>query len=154
MAEYERAYALNPSDADLLADISEALVYVGRHGEAIQHVQRAMEINPHTPDWYRWDLGWAHYFAKDYEKALAALRQIPRPQPDVRLMLAAVLARLGQAKEAAAEMKRFRKARPGWTVASERLSVRFRDPADEEHWLQGARMAGLPEDEQDAAGTT
>jgi len=154
MAEYERAYALNPSDADLLADISEALVYVGRHGEAIQHIQRAMEINPHTPDWYRWDLGWAHYFAKDYGKALAALHQIPRPQPDVRLMLAAVLARLGQTKEAAAEMKRFRKARPGWTVASERLSVRFRDQADEEHWLQGARMAGLPEDDEDAAGTT
>jgi TolB-like protein/class 3 adenylate cyclase len=152
MAEYERAYALNPSDADLLADISEALVSVGRHGEAIQHIQRAMEINPHTPDWYRWDLGWAHYFAKDYEKALVALRQIPRPQPDVHLMLAAVLARLGQTKETAAEMKRFRKARPGWTVASERQSVRFRDPADEEHWLQGVRMAGLPED--DAAGTT
>jgi len=152
MAEYERAYTLNPSDADLLADISEALVAVGRHGEAIQHIQRAMEINPHTPDWYRWDLGWAHYFAKDYEKALTALRQIPRPQPDVRLMLAAVLARLGHAKEAAAEMKRFCKARPGWTVASERLSVRFRDPVDEEHWLQGARLAGLPED--DAAGAT
>ncbi len=154
MTEYERAYELNPSDADLLADISEALVYVGRHGEAIQHIGRAMELNPHTPDWYRWDLGWAHYFAKDYEKALMALRQIPRPQPDVRLMLAAVLARLGRHKEAAAEMKRFRKARPGWTVESERQSVRFREQADEEHWVEGVRLAGLPEDEQDAAKPT
>jgi adenylate cyclase len=72
ITEYERAYELNPNDADLLADMSEALVYVGRHGEALERIERAVALNPHTPDWYRWDVAWARSFLKDYEKALTA----------------------------------------------------------------------------------
>ncbi len=145
MAEYEKAYRLNPNDADLLVDLAEALVYVGRHREAIEHLQRAIELNPQTPDWYRWDLGWAHYFTRDYETCVAALRRLARPHPEARLLLAAALARQGEAEAAAMEMKAFRELWPHWTVEAERQSVRFRDPADEEHWLAGVRLAGLPE---------
>ncbi|HKF64071.1 MAG TPA: adenylate/guanylate cyclase domain-containing protein [Dongiaceae bacterium] len=145
IAQYERALQLNPNDADLLVDFAEALVYAGRHSEAIDHIQRAMLLNPRVPDWYRWNLGWAHYFTKDYAASVAALRKIMRPHPEARLLLAASLARQGKAKPAAGELKVFRDSRPEWTVETERRSVRFRDPADEEHWLEGVRLAGLPE---------
>jgi hypothetical protein len=104
-----------------------------------------MLLNPHIPDWYRWNLGWAHYFTKDYAGAVAALRKIMRPHPEARLLLAVCLARQGKAKPAAGELKAFRDSRPEWTVETERRSVRFHDAADEEHWLEGVRLAGLPE---------
>jgi tetratricopeptide (TPR) repeat protein len=151
--EYEKALALNPNDADLLVDFAEALVYVGRHQEAVELVEKAMLLNPHTPDWYRWNLGWALYFARDYGRSVTALRRIPDPIPDVRLLIAAALARQDKTVEAAAEMKRFRESRPDWTIETERRSVRFRDKADEEHWLAGARLAGLPEASAGASST-
>ena len=83
--------------------------------------------------------------------SIAALKRIRDPLPDVRLLLAAALARQERPAEAGAEMTRFRETRPNWTVEKERRSVCFLDIDDEEHWLAGVRLAGLPEEGSDVA---
>src|SRR5262249_21344478 len=50
LAAYERAYTLNPNDADLLADFGRFHVYLGRADEAIRRTEKAMRLNPFYPD--------------------------------------------------------------------------------------------------------
>ena len=54
---YERAIELNPNDADILAEMGDALTNVGQLERARQLLTRAMSLNPLCPDWYFWYLG-------------------------------------------------------------------------------------------------
>jgi len=149
--EYEHARSLNGNDADLLADFSEAMVCVGRHADAVETVKQAMLRNPHVPGWYSWDLGWAYYFLGEYDKAIAELERIIRPHNHVRLLLAAAYARRGDGARAAEHVRCFAAIEPDWTLERERQSVAFKHPADWSHWIEGLRLAGLP-DGDDAGG--
>jgi len=142
---YRRAIALNRCDGNLLAEYAEALFYSGNHRRGIAQVREAIRLNPHGPEWYRWDLAWGHYLMGAYGRAFAELEALLDPHNDVRLLRAATAARLGRGAMAAAEMRRFRACRPDWTVAAERRSVPFRYDHDAENWIAGVRLAGLPE---------
>ncbi len=104
-----------------------------------------MVINPRFPGWYRWMLGWGLYHLREYRRSNEQLEMIVRPNNEVRLIMAANHAQLGEAENAAATLKDFLQKRPDWTVEKERQTLSYRNPEDEEHWLAGARMAGLPE---------
>jgi hypothetical protein len=104
-----------------------------------------MIINPRFPEWYRWMLGWSLYHLREYRRSNEQLETIIRPNNEVRLIMAANHAQLGEAGKAAAALRNFLQKRPDWTVEKERQTLSYRDPGDEEHWLAGARMAGLPE---------
>ncbi len=146
LSEYRRAILLNPNDADLLAEMAEMLVYTGRPEEAIAQISQAMVINPRFPDWYRWNLGWAAYNAKDYDGALEQLNQMSDPPNDVRLFVAAAHAQLGDVGAAEAALGRFLDERASpYTIADVRKRGRFKHRQDEEHWLDGLRKAGLPD---------
>ena len=149
--EYEHACSLNGNDANLLADFSEAMVCVGRHGDAVETVKQAILRNPHVPGWYRWDLAWAHYFLKDYDRAIAELDRIIRPHNHVHLLAAASYARRGDRGRAAELIRRFLATEADWTLEKERQSVAFAHPEDWAHWIEGLRLAGLP-DNPDAGG--
>ena len=56
-----------------------------------------MVINPHFPEWYRWDLGWAYHHAKDYQESNLELHKIVRPNNEVRLIMAANYAQIASA---------------------------------------------------------
>jgi hypothetical protein len=62
-----------------------------------------------------------------------------------RLLLAAIHVRMGDGPGAAAAMTEFLRHRREWTVAKERQAGHFLNPADEAHWIDGVRAAGLPE---------
>jgi FOG: TPR repeat len=57
LACYQKALELNPHGADLLADMADTLVHVGRTAEAVEKIAQAKELNPLHPDWYDWVLG-------------------------------------------------------------------------------------------------
>ena len=59
LAAYERALAINPNDADLLVEMVDLLVRIGRAEQAVAQVKSAMRINPLYPGWMIWNLGWA-----------------------------------------------------------------------------------------------
>ena len=79
LKQYDKALDLYENFTDmldrkhgLLAEIAEAYIYDGRPLDAIKLLKRALR----TPDWYRWNLGWAYYNAHDYDAALAELENI------------------------------------------------------------------------------
>jgi TolB-like protein len=143
--EYERAFALNPNDADMLAEMAVALIYAGESQRAIKLIQKSMKINPYFPDWYRWNMGWANFNAKSYDRALEEFTKIADPAKNVWLKLAASYARLQRQVEAAEALNRFIEMEPGCTVTDVKSRFPFKRQPDENHWLESLRLAGMPE---------
>ena len=143
--ELQTALAMNRHDPDLLVDVAEGFVYLGRHAEAIELMKQALTRNPHGPDWYRWNLGWAYYFAQDYEKSIEELGRIRKLDPHVELLLAADYARLDRGDHAARWMRSFLGRLPDWTLTKESDSSYFKNDIDRNHWMEGVRLAGLPD---------
>ena len=144
LAEYERALGMNPNDATLLAEMVELLVLIGKAKDGVAQIKLAMRINPHYPDWYLWNLGWAQYFAGEYEEALVSLKRMSNPPNKVRRILAAVLVRLGRVEEARAVIAVFREQEPDFTVATME-NYAFQNRTYLERWTEDLRTAGLPE---------
>jgi adenylate cyclase len=142
--EYDAARKLNPNNADLAADMGEALIYAGEPDRAIMGIKAAMLHNPETPYWYWWNLGRAYYMAKRYQEAIDAIGRITDPPNDVLLITAASKAQLGNIEAAKADMAQFSKNDPEWSIAkaAERY---FRDDRYRQLWLDGLRRAGLKE---------
>lgn len=66
-----RAIALNPNYPDLLADYGFCHGFSENWREGREYVQKAMDLSPHPPGWYRAFLAIYHYVHNDYEAALA-----------------------------------------------------------------------------------
>jgi tetratricopeptide (TPR) repeat protein len=145
LAAYERALALNPDYADLLADMGYVLTYVGRAKEGIAHTERAMRLNPFYPDWYLWVIGMAQYTMRRYEDAVTTLKKMTDFPIEPRLYLAASYAQLGRLEEARTELTEILKLDPGASLKSWGHSQPFKNKLDSEHFFEGLRKAGLPE---------
>jgi len=144
MAEYERALELNSNDANLLADTVNFLVQIGKAEDGVAQIKLAMRINPLYPDWYPWNLGWAQYFAGDYEEALASLKRMSNLPNGARRTLAAILVRLGRVEEARVVIAAFREQAPDFTVSTME-NFPFQNRTYLEQWMEDLRTAGLPE---------
>ncbi len=143
LAEYERAFGLNPNDADMLAEMAVASLYAGNTDKAISLIRRAMKINPYYPDWYRWNMGWARFNARQYDRAVEELTQIASPAKNVWLKLAASYARLGRGEDATAALERFLALEPDGHITTVAKRFPFKREADQRHWMESLRMAGL-----------
>jgi tetratricopeptide (TPR) repeat protein len=87
--EFQRAVALNPSEADLPA-YAHVLLILGRPGEAVQQAERAVAMDPldiYPRGYYAVLL----FFARRYDDALAQANQVLRAQPRYFLALGTVL---------------------------------------------------------------
>ena len=92
---------------------------LGREGEAMDLMQRALRLNPHAPTWYFSQLLTVAYFAGDFEAVVAAAARAPR-WPIPLLLRACALAQLGRTAEAAIVKREFDDA---WKQATSPLSV-------------------------------
>lgn len=144
LAEYEIAYGLNPNDADLMAEMAEALVYCGDAERGIEQIRQAMRLNPYCPDWYRWNLGWACYNARRYREAIDELEPLLDPPNHARLIMAAAHQRLGETDAARRRIEQFLEREPDYRLERLRRRTAFRRPEDERHWLEAVAAAGLP----------
>lgn len=143
--EFDLALKLDPNHADALAMRADLIVLSGRPADAIEHVRKALRLNPHPPGWYYWMLGQAQYAIRDYEAAVQTLRRPETYRATSRRLLAASLARLGRLDEARTEAQLFMMSNPNFTIRQWSDSQPFRDEELRRHFLEGYRMAGLPE---------
>ena len=144
IAEYDRAIELNPNSAGVLADSGDTLVYVGRALEAVSRTKAAIRLNPYHPDWYLRNLGWAQYFAEQYEDALASFEKMNNPPNEVRYTLAPVLVRLGRLDEARAVVSEFLKNWPDYSLENTDAAP-FKYEPYRRRWKEDLRKAGIPE---------
>jgi TolB-like protein/class 3 adenylate cyclase len=144
LAEYQRALDLNPNDADIIAEYADALVYVGETSRSIELLQKAMRLNPYYPDWYLWYLADAYNASRRYSDVIATVRQM-RNLDEGRRLLAASFAHLGMMDEARAEAEAVMRLHPNFTIGEWRHRPPYRDPDVLGHFVEGLRMAGLPD---------
>ena len=126
-------------------DNAEALICMGQTDHGLEQVKRAMRINPHSPDWYRWTLAMGHYCARDYDEAIQALDLMVDVPKWSFLLRAATHAQRGEPAESAQAMRRFKMHMPTWTIAKEMNAIRFKREEDGVHWMEGLRKAQLPD---------
>ena len=81
MARMQRAIELNPSASNVIASLSDPLVYTGRYPEAVEAVQRAMRLDPKHPHWFFWSLGWAQWFNGECEAAARSILSMAKIPP-------------------------------------------------------------------------
>jgi len=146
-AEFAAAFRLNPNIADAWAMQSDLIVMSGRLADAVEHVQRALRLNPHPPHWYYWMLGHAQYALRQYDRAAETLRKEETYRAGSRRILAATLAQLGQLDEARREAELFMIHNPHFTISQWVATRPFRDESMRvrDHFVDGYRKAGLPE---------
>ena len=141
---HQRAYELNPFDAHVLALRAPLAVYLGKPDEGERWARRAMQLNPHHPDWYVTNLGFALYSLGRYEEAVAAYAKVAAPQVGILAGLAASYAQAGNTAQAETSRTRLLELAPNFSA---RRFVRFRPflhERDRAHLLQGLEKAGLP----------
>jgi adenylate cyclase len=140
---FERALALNPNDADLLADVAEFSCYLGGAKEAIELLKKAMRLNPNYPDWYSWSLAFALFTARQYEEALRVLEKTLDTQS--RRLLSVTYAQAGRLGQARAAAKEYLAVHPHFSIKRWAELEPYEIHADFWHYVQGLRKAGLPE---------
>ena len=144
-AAYERAYALNPSDADLLADFGGFHNYLGKPDEAIRRIESAMRLNPLYSDWYLRLLALAYFYVGNYAKAIEVVHRAREPHAGLLRALMAAHIMMGQPEQAEAARAEMMKLEPWFTISTLRKGLPFKDPAFGEPYFTALRKAGLPE---------
>jgi TolB-like protein/Tfp pilus assembly protein PilF len=143
--EHELALALDPNNADAMVMYADFLLFSGQHGKSEELVRRALRINPLPAAWYFMAQGKIQYALGDYEDAVRTLRNPVTYRTASRRYLAASLAQLGRVEDARNEAVLFLASNPMFTISHWVSSTQFGDEATKSHFIEGFRMAGLPE---------
>ena len=142
---FDKAIKLGGNDADLLAEVADMHTSIGEPERSIAELLQAMRLNPIVPDWYRRNLGWAYFNARQYEAAIRELDKISEPPGHALLIKAASFEMLKRHSEAEQQVQRYLETNTGYNLKLLRQRMAFKKPELEEHWLSAVRAAGLPE---------
>jgi len=140
---FQEAQNLNPSDADVLVDYSDALSHAGDLDKALDLGLAAFKLNPLPPDYYYWILGSTYYVRQEYSKAIDTIDPVRTKHATARL-LAASHAMAGDMAAARGYAAIVRENFPDFRSEDIRYFVPDRDPAHAELLIHGLKLAGLP----------
>ncbi len=150
MAEYERALALDPNDADAVAGLSEQYFWLRQYEKVIEFTDKAIRLSPHDPDlfiWY-WVKSIAYFGQQQYDQAIEWARRSIASNPNFGSplgILAAALALTGHEAEARDAAERYIVVRKFKSIAE--VKAKLKAPSE---WLpryiEGLRRAGMPEE--------
>jgi TolB-like protein/Tfp pilus assembly protein PilF len=145
----QRALALNPNWASAWLFSGWARIWLGEPEVAIDHLTRAMRLNPQDPQIFNAQaaMAAAYFFAGQYADASSWAHAAIREQPVhfiATCVAAASHALAGQAPEATEAMTRLRQLDPDFRLSSLNDFFPIRRPDDAARWADGLRNAGLP----------
>ncbi len=153
--EISVALSLNPNHVNIIMTSAWTSIVIGDPDRAIDLIQRARRLNPLMGGWELWTLGEAYLDARRYQDALDSFAAVTDPVTFLFLERAVCLAYLGQVEDAHRSLHMYleRAQRelsgfPGddplaWRKFLLRAVMRRR-PETTEHFIDGARKAGLP----------
>lgn len=155
MSHYNRAIEIlkkdDPTNTDalrtVLIDRAETFVYLSQADLAVAEMKRALALRGEPQEWHFWAYAFALHQNGDYGMSIRYLRRLLRGKAatdlyhnDMRLLLAASLARAGRNEEAQRTIHDFRRYRdaakePVWTISLElERGAFFPDSPGERHW--------------------
>lgn len=144
----EKAIALAPESASVLAGCGQSFCYLGKPEEALRLIKRAMRLSPYYPGWYLFVLGNAHRLLGNYDEAIPALQAWQRRLPQAafpHIVLTYTYAEMGRLEEARAEAQKLLEKWPDFSVEQQAKQTPYKDPSELELTLEGLRKAGIPE---------
>jgi adenylate cyclase len=147
LTEAERALALNPNDAAILAEMSLRFgPGLGMWERALPLAEKAIALSPHPPPWYHG--AWVNYYYQigQYEKALAASNKFATPGLYwTYVHYAAIYAQLERDQEAQEAVGKVLELDADYPQRA-RDDIEYWNwgaRGHVEHWLDGLRKAGL-----------
>jgi len=149
LAEAEKLIALAPQNADSYALMALILNSVGRPREAIEMVEKAMQLNPSIPVWYLSALANAYALSGRQTDAVATYKRVfdrnlsHKDALQAHVNLAILYVDLGQEKDARAEAGEILKLAPHFSVEAWGQRAPNRDRAQIEGAMAALRKAGL-----------
>lgn len=138
----ELADALNPNHAGIIADHAEALVYASRPDLGLQKIERAIALNPLSPDSYLWIASAASYTLGAFEAALGYIDRMADAGVADRIA-AASWAMLGEEDKAGFFVRRVQEAIPGFDVDTWLSVIPFKEQWQHDIYREGLRRAGF-----------
>jgi TolB-like protein/Tfp pilus assembly protein PilF len=147
---WERVLALAPNDPSILQDLGGNMTYAlgtERAAEGVELIKRARRLNPLMLAWTLNNLGFASYFAGQYEQAIEALEKSGAPSLETKVFKALTYGQLGRKEDAAREVEAILEEMPDFTARGW-IANDIMEPggSSEARFLEGARKAGLPID--------
>ena len=82
LSEGKRAVELGPNEGDIVALYGMTLRAVGRYDESIECIERAVRLNPMTPNWYFHNLASAYRRAGNNHKAIHLYEKVVKRNPN------------------------------------------------------------------------
>ncbi len=146
----ERALGLNPNLAWAWLFSGWAKVSLGMADLALERVARAMRLSPQDPQLFSMlaAIACAHFIAGRYAEAVSAAETALRERPNFVLLICVAVtsaALAGRIEEARKAMVRVRQIAPELSISNLRDVKTFFRAEDFDRWVEGLRMAGLPE---------
>ncbi len=142
LAAYERAIDLNPNDADVMAEMANAVSCAGEPERAIQLLERAMRLNPYFPDWYLWHLGEVHFDIGNYDETIRTLNRM-QDKSEAHRLLAASYALTGEQTAAAHHATELMKVHPEFSLEYWQNVPPDKNVDAVNRFIEGLRRAGL-----------
>ncbi len=135
---------INPNDTEGLAMLTHGLCMQGKPDEAIARMSEVSKINPVLRPMQPMLVGFAHFVARRYAEAVAAMESLDDVPPWAMVWSAAALAQIGRDGEANEMIVRYQQSAQPWIFASH---IRyFKRAEDREHYAEALRKAGFVED--------
>ncbi|MFQ5972290.1 MAG: adenylate/guanylate cyclase domain-containing protein [Alphaproteobacteria bacterium] len=149
IAEAEQAVALDPNDAESLAQLGNILNWTGKAEEGIGHIEKAMRLDPHYPFNYLFYLGHAYYLLGRSEEAIQTLERVVNRNPDFSPAyrhLSVLYTEEGRDEEARVAMTEVLRINPEASIEDSRHRCLYRqDPELLDRFFGGMQTAGMPE---------
>ena len=156
LALHERALSLNPNLAMAWALSAIAYAYLGDLEEAERRNNRYKKLSPLDPHAFFFDAFFIliHLMKRDYESAVAVARAVTEMNPSFSATYKpylAALGHLGRSREAAVVRRRLLAIEHDFSVERFIATSPLERESDRDHFAQGLRLAGVPEQAGESA---
>ncbi len=146
IAEAERAVALEPNSADVVAQLAIFLHFAGRPEEAIPIFKKAMRLSPIPQPRWLFNMAGCYRMMGQYQEAISICKQILLKQPDQlypHVQLAASYMAIGKEAEARAEAAEILENRSKVLSGEFRQAIPRKNQAEMGRMIELLRKAGL-----------
>jgi adenylate cyclase len=146
--EAETAIALNPNNAEVVAELAEKIAYMGQWQRGEELMRKAMALNPMYPSWYWFTIAYVHLAKGEYDRAVEAAQKINMPDFDNSVVVLAIAyERAGRRSEAEAAVASALRVNPDLTIEAYAEGLRRwnQEPNFIALQVDALRNAGLPE---------
>ncbi|MEF0940299.1 DNA-binding protein [Rhizobium sp. BR 362] len=139
---FKLAETISPHYADVIADYADTLMHASRPAEALEKVERAIKLNPLSPDLYFWTAAGANYCLERYDEANAYIARMAEPAQAARLA-AASAAMAGDIRKAKTLARRVKETYPDFEIDTWLSIVPFREQWQKDLYREGLKRAGF-----------